>query len=93
MSVKLLESIDPEQRDLLYFLGCLPGGVRESQLKKMWDRQMHSRALENLNQLALLEAQERGSDRLLLTPHMINYIEGNIDEQSKNHNMKIICQF
>ena len=38
MSLKLLEENSPEDMSLLYFLGCLPGGVKESQLKKMYNR-------------------------------------------------------
>ena len=29
MSVKLIQQSYPEDVDLLYFLGCLPGGVQE----------------------------------------------------------------
>lgn len=37
-SVNLLEQASPEDMSLLYFLGCLPGGVKEDQLKKMYDQ-------------------------------------------------------
>lgn len=30
MSVKLLEDLDVDHKNLLYFLGCLPGGIRDS---------------------------------------------------------------
>lgn len=36
MSVKLLEDLYPEDdKNLLYFLGCLPGGVTLVQLREM----------------------------------------------------------
>ena len=35
-SIDLLESASPETLNLLYFLGCLPGGVNRRQLKEMW---------------------------------------------------------
>lgn len=36
MSVKLLEELDPNHKNLLYFLGCLPGGFKKEQLYAMW---------------------------------------------------------
>jgi len=36
MSIKLLGETNPDDIALLYFLGCIPGGVKEYQLKKMW---------------------------------------------------------
>ena len=39
MSVKLVENLPyPDDINLLYFLGCLPGGVTEVQLREMWGK-------------------------------------------------------
>ena len=70
ISVKLLESSNKEDMDLLYFLGCLPGGVTEEQLLKLWNNDV-SESLERINALSFFEI---GIERLQLTPTMINYI-------------------
>jgi len=56
-------------------LGCLPGGVKEAQLKNMWVANI-SKSLQNLEQLAFLEV---GVEKYMLTPYMISYIEDSID--------------
>ena len=55
-SIQLLESASPECLNLLYFLGCLPGGVNRQQLKEMWsDVQEH---LDTLKKLSFLDVSE-----------------------------------
>ena len=89
ISVKLLESSNKEDMDLLYFLGCLPGGVTEEQLLKLWSNDV-SESLERINALSFFEI---GIERLQLTPTMINYIQDNIDHNSKIEIMEKICDF
>ena len=38
MSVKLLEEMEAgeDHKNLLYFLGCLPGGITDAQLNSIW---------------------------------------------------------
>ena len=37
MSLSMLPNDDTGAKDLLYFLGCLPGGIRNDWLSQMWD--------------------------------------------------------
>ena len=89
MSVKLLEEINPDDLALLYFLGCIPGGAKEYQLKKMWKDKIE-KSLENLEQLTFLEV---GVEKYMLTPYMISYVNQTIEMDSKSKYMKIICNF
>ena len=74
MSVKLLEEADNLQ--MLYFLGCLPGGVNKRQLWKMremdQDRKQIDQSIKNLDELSFLES---GVEKVVLTPYMISYTE------------------
>ena len=74
MSVKLLEEADNLQ--MLYFLGCLPGGVNRKQLLKMremeQDRKQLDQSIKNLDELSFLES---GVEKVVLTPYMISYTE------------------
>lgn len=89
MGVKLLETTYPDDMYLLYFLGCLPGGVKFYQLKQMWDQNLE-KSLGNLEQLSFLEV---GVEKYVLTPYMLSYIDGSIELASKYNYMTIICQF
>ena len=58
MSVSLLERLPYPEDDLnlLYFLGCLPGGVTKKQLREMWDQGMETyQSLERLQKLPFFE--------------------------------------
>ena len=90
MSVKLLASTYPEETSLLYFLGCLPGGVMKEQLEKMWGVNDLTQSLERLRDLSFLEV---GVDKLTLIPQMIGHIGENIDIISKKEYIAKICNF
>lgn len=53
-SIQLLEQSSKDDVQVLYFLGCLPGGIREPQLRQMLDRQVKL-TLEKLESLSFLE--------------------------------------
>lgn len=89
MSVKLISQTYPEDVDLLFFIGCLPGGVQDKQLEKMWGKDI-SRSLERLSELSFFET---GTNKLNLTPTMISYIENHMDESSKKFYFLNICEF
>ena len=76
MSINLLKDSSPNDMQLLYFLGCLPGGVLETQIKSMWVLPNIRKSLENLEALSFLET---GLEKYVLTPFMISYVEDTID--------------
>ena len=45
MSVKLLEALEDDYKNLLYFIGCMPGGVTDAQLRELWDPETASKCL------------------------------------------------
>ena len=53
-SVELLKRSFPQALDLLCLLGQIPGGLKEPQLRKVWDKNV-SESLENLKRLNFLE--------------------------------------
>ena len=64
-SISLLQASDPHSYNLLYFLGCLPGGVTTGQLKNLWnDPDKH---LGKLYQMSFLE---QGVEKHMLTPKL-----------------------
>ena len=77
-SIKLLEESAPKCRNLLYFLGCLPGGVLLEQLKEMWTEVDESYKI--LDDMSFLEPSE---DKVVLTTHLIKYVEDSIDSDCK----------
>ena len=47
-------------KDLLFFLGCLPGGISMQNLEKMWTQNLKDE-LKELQELSLIEdSQEEG---------------------------------
>ena len=90
MSVKLLEQTNSDDTNLLYFIGCLPGGVIPEQLSDMWQHENTSKSLERLQKQPFFEV---GVDKIMLTPTMINYIDTNMDLASKQDYMHFICEF
>ena len=94
MSVKLLEGMGRGDNDLLYFLGCLPGGITLPQLEKMWtnwDPKNLNSGIKRLKKLSLLERGD--SDRKVLTWTMINFVQTNLELESMKVYMKNICKF
>ena len=49
---------------LLYFLGCLPGGVSEERLSKMWDSDV-SDSVKRIKALSFLEHDVDRLDNLI----------------------------
>ena len=90
MSVKLLEKTNRDDTNLLYFIGCLPGGVTPEQLMDMWQDENTNKCLERLQKQPFFEV---GVDKIMLTPTMINYIDTNMDLASKQEYMHFICEF
>lgn len=90
MSVKLLESTQLDDINLLYFLGCLPGGVSEVQLHEMYGLDELTDSLERLRVLSFLEV---GVEKLMLTPSIMSYIGDTLLDESKNDYMQRICDF
>ena len=91
MSVKLLEKTNRDDTNLLYFIGCLPGGVTPEQLSEMWGEST-SKCLERLAKQPFFEVGV-DKDKIMLTPTMINYIDTNMDLASKQEYMHFICEF
>ena len=87
-SIKLLEESAPSCLNLLYFLGCLPGGVLHDQLKEMWTDVDES--LKILDDMSLLE---QGEEKVVLTTHLIKYVELSIDEDSKANYISQISEY
>ena len=78
-SIQLLESSLPECLNLLYFLGCLPGGVNRQQLKEMWsDDQEH---LDTLKKLSFLDQSEE--PRIVVTSFIKTYVKQSMVAQDK----------
>ena len=90
MSVKLLEDVDEDHKNLLYFLGCLPGGITDSQLKDLWPAEAAQKSLDQLKKLYLLESS---SEKLTVIPTMFSFIQSDIQFASKIEYIKNICQF
>ena len=94
MSVKLLEDMGRGDSDLLYFLGCLPGGITLPQLEKMWKNWNPKNLNSGIKRLKKLSLLERGdSDRKVLTWTMINFVQTNLELESMKNYMKNICKF
>ena len=68
MSVKLLEDLPypDDDKNLLYFLGCLPGGLSMGQLKELW--RDPEEPVEMLRKMSFLE---KGVDKFVLTANLI----------------------
>lgn len=45
-------------KDLLFFIGCLPGGIRKTWLKKMWDSRSVEQDLPSLESFELVQKNE-----------------------------------
>ena len=95
MSIKLLESTYKEDIPLLYFLGCLPGGIHKDKLPDMCKYKFDTieLSLSRFEELSLFEEYDSQKQKLLLTPTMIQHIEKSIDLSSKLDYMKIICEY
>ena len=53
----MLPNDDTGAKDLLYFLGCLPGGIRNDWLSQMWDMTAMQRDLSLLLSRELIDKQ------------------------------------
>ena len=68
-SIRLLEDSEPKHLEMLYYLGCLPGGVMLEQLKKM--RTDVDKSIRILDDMAFLE---HGEEKIVLTTHLIEHV-------------------
>ena len=68
-SIKLLKESEPKHLEMLYYLGCLPGGVMLEQLKKM--RTNVDESIRILDDMAFLE---HGEEKIVLTTHLIEHV-------------------
>ena len=92
MSIKLLEEAHPPDLRLLYFMGCLPSGVRTAdELQKMYacDHNINE-TLERLQQLSFFEV---GVDKYLLSPYMMYFVNNNLETASKVQFMTMMCTY
>ena len=88
-SIKLLEQGAPECLNLLYFLGCLPGGVNPLQLKQMWNDD--KKQLDVLKKLSFLDMSE--DPKIIVNTFITAHVKNTIDPQDKEEYMKLICEF
>ena len=75
---------------MLTLLGFLPGGVKESILRKMWWGNAFETSLERLHGLAVFEV---GVPKLVLIPTMIEHVETHTDELEKRKIVTHICGY
>ena len=100
MSVKLLEKIanSDNEINLLYFMGCLPGGVTKAQLRDMWGHgSLTDQCLEKLQKFPFFEtgldtdlSEIKEYEKIMLTPTMINYLENNTHNENRQSFMQQI---
>ena len=55
MSIEMLQRNDPNDINVAYYLTCLPGGVKEPQLRKIMKCDEVMQSLIRLDQLSFLE--------------------------------------
>ena len=60
MTLKLIpkKNRNASAKDLLFFLGCLPGGISMNRLQKMWDQTLKEE-LKELQELSLIEVDSQ----------------------------------
>ena len=54
MTLSMLPKEDSGAKDLLFFLGCLPGGIKEDWLSQMWNESAMHRDLNFLESMDLV---------------------------------------
>ena len=57
MNIKMLKELNGLCEPLIYFLGCMPGGMTLKMLKTVWDPNVYEYIL-NLRSLSLVEDAE-----------------------------------
>ena len=93
MSVQLLEDMGHDDTNLLYFLGCLPGGVTKDQLSAMWTTWEPAALKASLKRLKQLSLLERGVEKKVLIPTMLNFVQINLELSSQKDYIQSICAF
>ena len=92
MSIELLESKRKEDVDLLYFLGCLPGGFKTVEaLQSMYPHQ-HD-LYDSIKSMKDLSFFEVGAEKTMLSPHVIDYVNKNIEPSTKTQFMIIVGNY
>jgi hypothetical protein len=87
--INLLSEINPDALTFFYFLSMLPIGSLPAHLKQMWG-DSHGKCTEILKSFGMLEPS---TDRIILTPFMMNYADQTIDRASKELFNKKIAEF
>ena len=72
-SITLLQETEPEALNLLYFMGCLPGGLSKKQLAQVWSDADTEKLVELLDTLSLIQPDTEY--KVCLTPFLFKYIE------------------
>ena len=70
----MLKDMGNDDINILYFLGCLPGGILMDQLCKMWTTWEPSALKASLKRLKQLSMLERGVEKKVLIPTMFNFV-------------------
>lgn len=91
LSINLLSETYPEDVDLLFFLGCLPGGVTKEKLEEMWVNET-AKSLSRLTSFSFFDVST-SKEKLLLTPTMIKYVDDSMEQSSKKNYLLRICNF
>ena len=89
-SIQLLEDSSPDTLNLLYFLGCLPGGMKLDQLKELWYGPDIEKGIEILDTMSLLQPDT--DYKITLTPFLNKYIELSIAPNDKDKLIHIIAE-
>ena len=82
-----------DDTNLLYFLGCLPGGVTKDQLSAMWTTWEPAALKDSLKRLKQLSLLERGVEKKVLIPTMLNFVQINLELSSQKDYIQSICAF
>lgn len=87
--INLLSEINPDALTFFYFLSMLPTGSLPAHLNQMWGVG-YGKCTEILKSFGMLEPS---TDRIILTPFMMNYADQTIDRASKELFNKKIAEF
>ena len=98
-SIQLLDDSSQEAVNLLYFLGCLPGGVGQEDLQEIWNGKNTGQDIDLLESMSLL--QPENEDKICLTPFALKYVDLVIDKNDKDkfmaqvatHYMEILSDY
>ena len=87
--IELLNTSFPKDCEILYFLSCLPSGIIQEELEKMWETNVQE-TIENFNKLYFLD---QSVDRISLTPFMLYYCNNTVDKDLMNSCQRMVCSY